>query len=321
MNQRPRYQDLPQLPSGARSAWHVFGDGDQMGLVNLQTSDRVLEASGAVVSGEVFALSAEVGLINPAMFGRRRPRHLVVDEGTGCDFDDVLDDFNPQASSQWDSLAHVGYARDMFYNGATAAEVAAGRRNTIDHWARRGIVGRGVVIDVEALYLGRDGVYDPGETTRVTVEDLEAARVAAGVEWRTGDVMILHTGFLGWYVDADQGVRDRYASPDMTALTSAGLDRGPTMLEYLWDAGLSAVVADNPGVEAMPFDAGQDAWPFGFLHHCLIGQLGMALGELWWLRDLAHACRRDGRHETLLVSAPLHVAGGIGSPANAIALR
>ena len=46
----------------------------------------------------------------------------------------VYDNFYPQASSQWDSLAHVGYAPDQMYNGVTESEVLAGTRNTIDHW-------------------------------------------------------------------------------------------------------------------------------------------------------------------------------------------
>lgn len=317
----PRYEELPELQTGARSGWHVFGADDQVGLLNLQGPASVVSAATTVTSGEVFSLNAEIGLIAPAMFGRNGPRHTVIEDNSGCDFDDVLDDFNPQSSSQWDSLAHVGYAPDTFYNGATAQQIAGGERNTVDHWAVRGIAGRGVVIDVEDLYQSRHGLFDPGETTLVTVADLEEARQRAGIEWRPGDVLMLHTGFLGWYLDADEASRERYGSPDPLTLTSVGLDRGPEMLAYLWNSRISAVVADNPAVEAMPFDVSPAARPYGFLHTCLIGQLGMALGELWWLRDLARACREDGRYEVLLVSAPLHVKGGIGSPANALAIR
>jgi hypothetical protein len=47
----------------------------------------------------------------------------------------------------------------------------------------------------------------------------------------------------------------------------------------------------------------------------------MALGELWWLDDLAADCARDGVYETFFVAAPLNAPGGIGSPANAIAIK
>ncbi len=57
------------------------------------------------------------------------------------------------------------------------------------------------------------------------------------------------------------------------------------------------------------------------LHRVLIGQFGMALGELWHLDDLAADCDQDGVHEFFLASAPLNVPGGIGSPPNALALK
>jgi hypothetical protein len=47
----------------------------------------------------------------------------------------------------------------------------------------------------------------------------------------------------------------------------------------------------------------------------------MALGELWWLSDLAGDCAADGVYEMFLVSAPLNAPGGIGSPANAVAIK
>jgi hypothetical protein len=93
------------------------------------------------------------------------------------------------------------------------------------------------------------------------------------------------------------------------------------MLEYLWDSRISAVASDNPSVELLPVDLSDEAWPYGFLHRCLIGQLGMALGELWWLHDLAQACRADGRYTCFLASAPLNTPGGISSPPNALAIR
>lgn len=202
----PRYEDLPRAADGARSGWHVFGADDQAGRINLQTPERVRGAADLVRSGEVFGLNAPIDAIDPPMFGRRAAVHTVVDEGTGCDFDDRLDDFNPQASSQWDSLAHVGASPDVFYNGATAEEVRQGRRNGIEHWARRGIVGRGVLLDLDDLLGGAGTGFDPGETRRVTVAELEEARQRAGVEWLTGDVMILHTGYLEWFLAQE---RDR----------------------------------------------------------------------------------------------------------------
>jgi hypothetical protein len=67
----------------------------------------------------------------------------------------------------------------------------------------------------------------------------------------------------------------------------------------------------------MPFDLSRAD---GFLHYRLIPLLGMAVGELFALDALAEHCARTGVYERLLVAAPIQKVGGVGSPANAVAL-
>ena len=234
-------------------------------------------------------------------------------------FDDKLDDYYPQGSSQWDSLAHVCYRPGSFYNGASRGDVFGKHQGTIDHWARRGIAGRAVVLDVEAVLGGAGQGFDPGSARAVTVDELEAARRAAGVEWQAGDVALVHTGYLAWYLGLDREARAEMAVPGR--LRAVGLEHSEAMARYLWDAHVAAVASDNPALEVWPPDTSEEAWPFGFLHRSLIGRFGMAIGELWWLQDLARSCRNDGRYEALLTSAPIHVVGGVGSPANALAIK
>jgi kynurenine formamidase len=186
-------------------------------------------------------------------------------------------------------------------------------------WAERGIAGRGVLIDIDALLGGAGHGFDPASPRPVTAAELDAARAAAGVEWQPGDVLLLHTGFLGWQLR--QPPARRAAMAGRGALASIGLAADEEMARYLWDAHVAAVVADNPSVEVWPSHGSEGAFPFGFLHRVLVGQFGMALGELWWLADLASACRRDGRYEVFLTAAPLSVTGGVGSPANALAFK
>jgi len=49
---------------------------------------------------------------------------------------------------------------------------------------------------------------DPGSSTALTVADLELARRRAGIEYRSGDVVVIRTGFLEWYLKQDLWVRD-----------------------------------------------------------------------------------------------------------------
>jgi kynurenine formamidase len=243
----------------------------------------------------------------------------VIGMAGGFAFDDKLDNLFPQASSQWDSLAHVGYDNDQFYNGATSEDVTSKARNTIDHWARRGIAGRAVLIDVDATLGGAGRGFDPATARSITVDELDGARREAGVEWEAGDVLLLHTGYLAWYGRQSTEVRTTLATS--RGFAAIGLEHTEAMAEYLWNTHVAAVVSDNPSVEVWPPDSRPESLPFGFLHRLLIGQFGLAIGELWWLDDLARSCRADGRYEAFLTAAPLHLVGGIGSTANALAIK
>ena len=86
---------------------------------------------------------------------------------------------------------------------------------------------------------------------------------------------------------------------------NAGLEHSEEMVEYLWDLHISALAVDNVAVEVWPPDRSAAAHPYGFLHQILIGELGMALGELWRLGDLAASCAADGVYECAVISAPM----------------
>ena len=311
----PKYDDLPAAPLGGRSGWGLFGPQDQVGLLNLQTPERLVEAARLIRKGAVFPLSAPLDAFDPPIAGGRgNPRHEVLHVPGTAGFDDVYDNFYPQASSQWDSLGHVGYAPDAFYNGATEQEVLTGQRNTIDHWARRGIAGRAVLLDLERTGLDDGRPYDLGASTSFTVADLERARERSGVSYNPGDVLILHTGFARFYQEQERERRTQIRRE----LTTPGIEHGEEMARYLWNTHVAAVVSDTFAVEAFP-PGRADAT--GFLHRILIGQFGMALGELWWTEDLAADCAADSVYECMLASAPINGAGGIGSPANALAIK
>ncbi|MEU4236910.1 cyclase family protein [Actinoplanes sp. NPDC026619] len=311
----PRYDELPPAPAGGRSAWGVFGAGDQLGTLNLQTADRIRAAAALVTRGAMFPLNAPIDAFAHEQWGRRIPRHETVHEPGGIFFDDVLQDFGPQGSSQWDSLGHVGYRPGEFWNGATEADVAAGRRNTIDVVARRGIAGRGVLLDMPATFreLGRD--YDPAASVAFGVEELETAYAMARVTPEAGDILMLYTGYAENF--AALTTRERTERP----FVCPGLAHDEQVVRWLWDRQLSAIASDNLAIEAWPIDLGPDAFPFGALHNMLIGRLGFTLGELWDLAALARDCAADGRHTVFLVSAPSNIPGGYGSPANVVALK
>jgi kynurenine formamidase len=318
MPELPSYADLPPAPRGGRSAWGLFGAGDNLGLVNLLTPQRVAAAAKLVRRGQVFPLDMPIGSVSPALArSRGAPRHTIVHQAGSAGFDDLYDNFYPQGASQWDSLAHVGYTPDEYYNGATESDILSGARDTIDHWARHGIAGRAVLLDVAAAMAEAGRPYHPSDSVAIGVDELELARRHAGIEYETGDILLLHTGFTAWYADQPQEVRERLPMK----LSAAGLAHTEQVCEYLWDSHAAAIGSDTYAVEVWPADRRPEAHPMGFLHHILIGQFGMALGELWWLADLAADCMKDGVYEAFFVSAPFNAPGGIGSPANAVAIK
>ena len=315
MTELPSYDELPSAPDGGRSGWGVFGGDDNVGLFNLLTPERVVEAAKLIRKGALFPLDAPVNAFSPPVASTRGiPRHHILHVPGTIGFDDVYDNFFPQGSSQWDSLGHIGYSPNTFYNGATEDDVASGRRNTIEHWARRGIAGRAVLLDMVATLADAGRSYDPGTSTAFSVDDLELARQHAGVEFRPGDVIVLHTGFAAWYLSQPTSVRFKQSRQPSTP----GIASGEEMCRYLWDCHVVAVASDTFAVEVMPADRERAT---GFLHRMLIGQFGMALGELWWTEDLAADCAADGVYEVFLTSAPLNAPGGIGSPPNALAIK
>jgi kynurenine formamidase len=319
MAELPTYDELPEASDGGRSAWGVFGPDDVLGTINLLTPERIAAASRLVRRGAMFPLDAPVGAFNPALIASRgAPRHRVLHQSGSIGFDDVMDNFFPQGSSQWDSLGHVAYAPNQFYNGTHEDDITAGRRNTIDYWVRHGLAGRAVLLDLVRTRADAGRPYDPWRGEPFSVEDLELARTRAGVELQTGDFLLLYTGYVEWYVSLPLEERRKH-SGDRSV--TAGLEPSEEMCRYLWDHHVAAVAADNASVEVHPLRFGKGVPATSTLHRMLIGQFGMAIGELWWLKDLADDCASDGIYEMFLVSCPLNIPGGIGSPPNAVAIK
>ena len=95
-----------------------------------------------------------------------------------------------------------------------------------------------------------------------------------------------------------------------------GLDASQATAAWVWDQQIAAMAADNVALEALPVEA-----QVGFQHRRLIALQGMPIGEVWDLDELAQDCARDRVYECMLMSAPLYLPGGVGSPANAYAMK
>jgi hypothetical protein len=313
----PDFADLPVKPDHPpSSAWGVFGDDDQIGTLNLLTPERVAAAARLVQDGRVFALNWELEQPAPPLFGRAALRHTIARRRKNV-FDDVYDNFNTQSSSQWDGLTHFGHRLYGFYNGVTESQITGltGTRNGIEHWARRGIAGRGVLIDFQRFAARHSIAFIPGERYGITAEQLQAAADWQGIRFQTGDILLLRTGWIEWYTALNEERKTQLAQPG--ALQVAGLEQSVDSLRFLWDNHFAAIASDNPDFEAYPPADPEE----GLMHGTIIGLWGMPIGEMFQLDALAADCAADQRYEFFFTSAPLNKLGGVASPPNALAIK
>ncbi len=317
----PIFDELPIKPElPPHSAWGVFGDDDQIGTLNLLTPERVAAAARLARHGQVFALNWELELPHPPLFRRSALQHTIHRRRLNV-FDDIYDNFNTQSSSQWDGLRHCGHQQYGFYNGATEDQLTseADAPIGIEHWARRGIAGRGVLIDFPRFAAAHGIAFTPGARYGISPEQLQAAAEWQGLQFQTGDILLLRAGWIEWYVGLNEEQRIELAQPG--ALQAAGLDQGETSLRFLWDHHFAAIVSDTPSFEAYPPAAPGAGQPGEMMHGTIIGLWGMPIGEMFQLDALAEACAADGSYEFLFTSAPLNKRGGVASPPNALAIK
>jgi kynurenine formamidase len=226
-------------------------------------------------------------------------------------WDDRLDAYFPQGSSQWDGFRHVRAREHGFFGGETADPSADPAWLGIDHWARRGIVGRGVLLDI-GHYLAASGApLECDIETAITADLLRTVATEQGVQFRTGDLLLVRTGWPAQYRELPAGRREKLlADPAFP-----GLHAGEETARLLWDWHVSALVTDVPAVESVPGDPA-----VGSLHRRLLPLLGIPLGELFDLDRLAAHCHSAGTFYFVVASVPMNLPGGCGSPSNALAI-
>lgn len=322
----PRYAELQARHSAGRGlAWGVFGQDDQLGTLNHITAERILAARGSIREGQRFNLNLSLTEFDPPIIAHRGVINHEVFGLNEFHRDDKVDNLFLQASTQIDSLRHFAHPDFGFYNGYPGEDISAGTGDLgIHHVAEAAVVGRGLLIDVDRYFRSQGRPLDHAGGQKITVEDLSEALHAQGVEILPGDILMLRFGWLQYWRENE--------SASMKNVTSAGLAQSEETAAWLWDSQVAMVAADNIAVEAWPADparlpteaetSGELALSShtGMLHRLLIPHLGMTLGELWDLDDLAHECHRRGRFDSFVVAEPLNLFGGVGSPANAVAL-
>ncbi|KAK3403265.1 hypothetical protein B0T20DRAFT_388924 [Sordaria brevicollis] len=337
----PDFDDLPKVegqPQGC--AWGVFdkdGVKDIYGTLNFITPETVKAAAAEVQHGISVSLNWSLNAIKYPFSHRQAPVHTPLVLGPDLNmkgllgFDDSLT-FNTQYSSQWDSLCHVTHSHSgETYNGfvPTAEKLSCttspacingheeGVLPTLDRWhARGGLVARGVLVDWKryAEEVKGEKEWHPLDGYKITTSDLEEAARHFGVEFRSGDVLVVRTGLTSIL---ESPTPEDFAK--MANMKMAGVEGSEEMARWVWNKRFAAVAGDAIAFEAMggySKETGIDL----VLHRYFITLFGMSIGELWDLDALSEACKKTGKYSFLLTSAPLNHPGLVASPPNATAV-
>ena len=308
----PSYAELPRSKAAPEwhTAWGVWDSHRQLGTLNLLTPERRLAATQLVRDGVTVNLDHPMD-VPLTIFAHRQPfQHNVFEIMPGY-YDETVDNLAPQLSSQWDAMRHVR-SPDGFYDGLRDDQDALtpGGSLGIDHAAVAGIVGRGVLLDIEQHLRDSPDSVVPNERREIPPALLDQVAAAQGVEIRDGDVLLVRFGvdtLIREITNGDLAREMRYDAP--------GLQQDADTVAWLWDKHIAAVCADNIAVEVTP-----PRGPDTRLHPALLGLLGLAMGELFDLSDLSETCAARQQYEFLFVAKPWRLPGGLGSPANAMAI-
>jgi kynurenine formamidase len=292
------------------------------GTLNLATPERARRGAALARRGAVFPLNLELELPSPPLYRRSALRHEV--NGSSLVLDDELHDLNTQSSTQWDGFRHVRHQQFGNYNGLDS------EAHGIHHWARRGIVTRGVLADVGRWRESEGRPLSVGEADPIEPEEVLATLDRQEVAVEPGDILLIRTGWVGWYRRLKE--EQRAALADLAIPPSCGLRAQESTAAMLWDLHIAAVATDTPALEVAPFGGLEGAelgsalrdpvrGPDVFVHLRILALLGIPIGELWDLEALGVDCAEDRVYDFLLTSAPLNLHQGVGSPPNALAVK
>lgn len=199
-----------------------------------------------------------------------------------------------------DALSHVSFGGRL-HDGSDAVEAGTGGKyhdlgvHTIEPMVRRA-----VLLDVAAA-LGEICLEPAYE---ITPDDLERTVDAQGVEVRSGDVLLVRSGWGSRFDDAAAFIGKASGVPGV----------GEAGATWLADRGAHAVGADTIAFERLPPHGGHALLPG---HRVLLVERGIYIVEALDLEELGSR----GWYEFTLVLVPLNIYGATGSPVRPLALR
>ena len=292
-----------------------WGPRDEIGRLNLMTPESQAAILSKVAGGKNYDLAVEyfIGMPSWQAAGDPHYRMWMTHTPHGTVIDDPLNlgktmnehvSYTGAAISMYthmgthiDALNHFGLDGKI-WNGFDATEHAGDRG-----WQVAGaenippIIARGVLIDVAAA----KGIDMLPDGYRVTRDDLKEALKKQKTTLRGGDVVLIRTGRMQRYADADAFMEN---PPGM------GLEAARFLVE---ESGAMIVGADNLSFEAFPSELETDYVP---VHTYLLAEQGTPIIELVYLEELS----RDQVFQFAFIGGSLKLRGADAAPIRPIAI-
>ena len=282
-----------------------YGTDDTLGAINNLSPQKVLQATRLVKHGKTYRLGVTTGSTSPAYPPRSFSMTVLqLDDGTGTPLgtnkatgNDDLMNLWMGIGSQIDGLGHMG-ENHVYYNATHARDFVTPKgliKFSIHELPP--IVTRGILLDMTKLL----EMNPLPKGTAINRSEIERAAKAANVLIESGDVVLLHTGWLD-IMDTD---------PNRFMEGQPGL--GLSGARYLAQLGVVAVGADNWALEVIPAEKEGEVFP---VHPELLAKNGVYILENMDSRELA----RDGVTEFLFVLGQPRFEGAVQAVINPVAI-
>lgn len=297
--------------------WGKWGPDDELGTLNYVTPSDIVAAAGLVRAGKVVSLALPFDQKGPAygLRGRFNPIHMMICTGTdaysgnqdaaGMRYADDIIIMPTQCGTQWDALSHVFYGEHM-WNGydIRLVDSTGAKKNGIEKTKAK-MVGRGVFLDVPRVH-GLDWLPNGYAISAV---ELDYVAKAHGVEIRRADFVIVRTGAMEARLKAEKwGEFGGGPAPGLAMDTA----------EWIQTKQIAAIASDTHAVETRPNPIDNIRQPW---HWVTLPNMGLTIGEYFYLADLSEDCARDGVYEFFFTAPSLPITGAVGCPTNPLAIK
>ena len=301
--------------------WGRWGTDDQIGTLNHVRPEDIVRAASLIRTGKVFALGIPLDRDGPqtGLFGGRwNPIHTMLATGTdavaGRQDKSCPTSATPTTPStcrcsratHWDSLGHIFYEEKM-YNGHDARARRLQRPRQARHRAHQEQDGRPRrAARHPALQRARLAAPTARRFPTTISTPARARRTS-----RSGAAISSSCAPARWSAACKEKNWGAYAGGDAP---------GVNFENCYWcqDKEIAAICTDTWGVEVRPNETSEANQPW---HWVVIPAMGLTMGEMFYLKELAEDCAADRVYEFFFCGPPLVITGGTGSPINPQAIK